>query len=37
MSRNVGIQQKFEEGRLAQVLVAPIISVSSGYGSRHST
>ena len=26
MSRNVGIQQKFAEGRLAQVLVEPIVS-----------
>ena len=36
MSRNVGTQQKFEEGRLAQVLVAPIVSEkATRVGEKH--
>jgi large subunit ribosomal protein L23 len=36
MSRNVGIQQKFEEGRLAQVLVEPIVSEkATRVGEKH--
>ena len=36
MSRNVGVQQKFEAGRLAQVLVEPIVSEkATRVGERH--
>jgi large subunit ribosomal protein L23 len=36
MSRNVGIQQKFAEGRLAQVLVEPIVSEkATRVGEKH--
>jgi large subunit ribosomal protein L23 len=36
MSRNVGIQQKFEEGRLTQVLVEPIVSEkATRVGEKH--
>jgi large subunit ribosomal protein L23 len=36
MSRNVGIQPKFEEGRLAQVLVEPIVSEkATRVGEKH--